>query len=261
MRCMTIGIELCLLLGLVGCAGTGDETDTAKTVASLRLGNGNEVHFYDFGTTALVTETGAAYTKPALDEPEIPAGELVNLWRKLAPEQPAPEALIALQNRLVQANIDNPASNARASRSDKPISETGGIPSISSRIEPALRTLEGCNNGCCDREWLQTLSTCSYTGWSSRWFLFNYGYSYANRGDIFNFRGLVCAATGTSSWSVHVGSYNKNFQVSEATYTTWSWTGGSSIWCGGMCGEDMTSTVNTSSARHLHTYCGMVQDD
>ena len=283
MMCGRVKIGMFLLLGLFGCAGTGDEPranttesavpdDMPAPVASLHLSNGNDVHFYDFGVGALVTETGQAYTTPALDETDIPASELVNVWNRLAPQEPAPKALIALRDRLTEASVGDGASQPPVSlkvdhgtAADQSGSATEGATADENAsprpIKGALRIQRGCSNGCCDQEWLSTLSTCFYTGWDYRWSLYNGGYSWANTNNIWHMRGLVCSASGTSSWVIGVGGKAYGIQVAEATYYNWSWTASSSIWCAGYCASDMTSTVNSASNQHLHAYCGMVQKD
>jgi hypothetical protein len=257
-------INVSLLWGLVGCddpaAGTAP-IDRPVPVASLRLANGNAVEFYDFGDGALVTESGAAYTAPSAELTTIPAGGLVNVWQKLAPADPAPQALIDLQSRLVQVKRDDRAPAVRVATKVAPRMEGGGDSLAGSKLELSPRKLVGCANGCCDEAWLKTLPTCFYTGWDDRWFYFNGGYSYANSSGIYHFRGLVCSAIGQSEWTVKVAGHTYSLPVKEATYLNWSWVAGESIWCAGFCAENLKSTVNSPSDRHLHTYCGMVQYD
>jgi hypothetical protein len=261
-------VRLALLLATAtatACNGDGNDPggpdNTPAPIASLHLDNGNEINFYDFGVGALVTEMGAAYTPPALDGTDVPAGELVNTWKRLAPKTPVPNGLVELQDRLLQTSANNsaaaPAVSAKAAR----MGQAGGDTTASSQpLGNVLRTLVGCNNGCCDEAWLRTLYPCSST-WDWEWFLFNYLDSYANHDDIYAYRGLVCAATGTSKWTINVGGTHGPFQVQEAHYLQWNWTAGRSIWCGGFCGEDMHSTVNSQSDQHLHTYCGKIGED
>ena len=50
--------------------------------------------------------------------------------------------------------------------------------------------------------------------------------------------------------------------VPEATYRTYSWYAAYDLfWCGGWCGKNLISSVNSSNAQRSHTYCGIVTFD
>jgi hypothetical protein len=231
-------------------AALGNHPDAVATVT---LGKGHTVDFFDFGTGVFITETAPAYTPSVLDKtsPEEKQNTL-GLWAKLSGGAPAPEALqLALQRAL------NPANAARSQTPHGLSPQQGGVvlePTVDVQEEGLLAAPNGCNNGCCDYEWLSTFSQCQVP-YAFSWFLYNYGYSFANSGyDIKHFKGLVCAATGTSTWHVHIGSAGGDWTIAEAHYMTWQW----NAFCAfGICSDfPATTSVNTSAAQHLHTYCG-----
>jgi hypothetical protein len=101
---------------------------------------------------------------------------------------------------------------------------------------------------------------CNIHGWIN-WFLFNFGWSYANSNgqDIKHYKGLVCAASGTSSWHWQVDStpYNYTWSVAENTFAVAYWDASCPL--GGVFGcydYPASSYVNSQAAQALHTYCG-----
>lgn len=222
-----------------------DDVSAAPLVASLKLRSGQVIDFYDYGSSALVVESGAAYMTPALPNTKesIPGDQIVNLWTLLAPETPVPAALADLQRRLASLPSYSEAAPAM------PSLDTGGAKSsISGSAVPNAPV--GCNNGCCDFNWLSTLTECQGHYFYS-WFLYNYGWSFANSSNDALYQGLVCSAVGTSIFTVSVGGSGGTWSVPQATYRWFHWTAGSTR-------QSMTSSVNSSSAQHLHTYCGGV---
>jgi len=245
-----------LLGGMLGCATSAEDprggpdkvanveeaisAPRAPTpVASLKLTGGQVIEFYDFGTAALVTETAAAYVSPVLNSESLPADQLVGTWARLAPTTPVPPALEDLQHRLTRLPADLDAPKVA------PLLDTGGakLGNFGSAIRSAP---VGCNNGCCDFNWLATLSECK-GGFSYNWFLYNYGWTYANGSNVGLYQGLVCSAIGTSTYSVQLPGAGGVWSVPQATYRWFHWSGSRG---------SMSSTVNSSSNSHLHTYCG-----
>lgn len=232
---------------------------TPKPIADLVLSNGNTLEFYDFGSGVLVSELGKAGITPTLDSHKPPealekspsAGDkLKALWQSVAPDQEMPASLRNIQTRWANSGLMPPAmSKPRVS----PV--FSGIPFESRMSSPNLLPKAaapvGCNNGCCDEAWLRTLSQCNlHLDYS--WFLFNYGYSYANTNGVDWFRGLVCSANGTSSWKVNVSDGSGGtWSIPQAHYRTY-------YWIAGLIDRDVRSSVNTSSNQALHTYCGSV---
>ncbi len=235
-------------------AGPADVSKTPTPVASLTLKNGNTVEFYDFGTAGLVMESGAAYTAPVVTgNQKISPEELVPTWTKIADGAPVPAALQQLQERLLSQ------SGTPHSEPIKDVAPSRGAVSLSALPEVqapqiSARSLDGCNNGCCDYDWLSTFSQCQNPEDYS-WFLFNYGATWENSGnDVQAYVGMVCSASGTSTFHVAIGSAGGDWNVPEATWRSYSWTAYCPWW--GCYDDPARTSVNTSTDMHLHTYCG-----
>jgi len=224
-------------------------------VASLKLTAGHVVEFHDFGSSALIVEAAAAYTPPALSfAGPISADQIASIWTHLAPGTPVPPELRDLQRRLTSL----PASSVEPEVLSSP--EIGGDKIGSSRIAPSAALPAapvGCNNGCCDSTWLSTLAECQGGGWDYSWFLYNYGWTFASTGSTRTYQGLVCAALGTSTFSVNIGGYGGTWSVPQATYRWYHWVAGTDFF-GSPIRQSMTSSVNSSSNSNLHTYCGRI---
>lgn len=223
-------------------------------VASLALTSGQTVEFYDFGGAALIVETGAAYSSPAVNAAgAIPADQLTEIWTRLAPGAPVPPALANLQHRLTSMPERSAAPGAVASTS------TGAErPAISGTVQPDAP--DGCSNGCCDAAWLLTLAECQSSGWDYSWFLYNGGWSTATSTDDIAFQGLVCSAQGTSTFAVSIGGSSGTWNIPEATYHWFHWTAGTDLF-GSFNPKSLSSSVNSTANQHLHTYCGRVLYD
>ncbi len=234
-------------------------SSTPIPVADFALPNGNVVEFYDLGSGVLVSELGKAGVSPvidketSLDSPESPANgsdRLTALWKSIAPNREIPKSLRDIQTRWIKQGA-TPYSVPKPSMAP----EFSGLPMkptmSSTNPMPKAAAPTGCNNGCCDEAWLRTLSQCSlHLDYS--WFLFNYGYSWVNSNSVDWYRGLVCAAKGTSSWKVNVSDgHGGTWSIPEAHYRTY-------YWIAGLFDKDVRSSVNTSSHQALHTYCGSV---
>jgi hypothetical protein len=255
-----------VIAAISGCAGDLDhelsDNQSAATlaapsaskptpVASLTLANGNVIDFYEIAGRGLVTESGEAYSTPAIkSKADLHDGRLVEIWTALRPDVAVPQALTDLQARIDSQPPPDPSQK-------KPHDpRSGGAP-----LDPAtvgvqdgfLASPDGCNNGCCDYDWMNTtFGQCYDHSWDYSWFLFNYGWSYANFNDISFFQGFVCSASGISTWHVNISGDGGTWDIAEAHYLTYWWLECGWPWCGG----DATTSVNTSTAQHLHTYCG-----
>jgi hypothetical protein len=233
---------------------SGSPGSAPVPVASLTLTAGHVVEFYDFGGAALIVEAGAAYTSPALNSAgPIPVDQLSGIWTRLAPETPVPPALAGLQQRLMSLPAD-PAAPKRAPASDVAGARMGG----SRTALPAAPV--GCNNGCCDEEWLYTLAQCYQANWNFYWFMVNYGWTAVTSTFDAEVGGLVCSAQGTSTFSMNIGGSGGTWSVPEATYRWYHWTAGTDFW-GGPIPKDMSSSANSETNQHLHTYCGHLRYD
>lgn len=139
---------------------------------------------------------------------------------------------------------------------DDPEDTTGGADERSEGNGALV--MSGCNNGCCDFDWLSTFWWCP-APWDFNWFLCNYGWSFANGNDEIFYDGFVCSAEGTSTYKVTVDGDGGIGSVPRATWKTYSWTAG---WVPifGWDEEDVRSTANSSASPHLHTYCGGMEN-
>lgn len=231
-----------------------------KPVASADLPNGNTLEFFDFKSGALVVESGKAGVVAHLGkEPESealakasadPGEKLAAIWKSAAPDRAVPKALLDMQERW-----KHPPAGVSLSREIPSGPGAAGIrfevPDAPSAPLGKKATPVGCNNGCCDAEWLATFGQCQGGDWPISWFLFNYGYTWANYSDADYVNGMVCAANGNSSWKMKVGSSGGTWTVTPAHYKAWKWVSG---WFD----EDMKSSVNSSTSQALHTYCGVL---
>jgi hypothetical protein len=235
-------------------ASSSKPSTTPTPVAALTLKNGNTVEFYDFGAAGLVMESGAAYTKPVVTgNQRISPEELVPTWNKIADGAPVPAALQQLQERLMHQ------SGTPNSEASKELAPSKGAVRLSESPEAqspqiSARSLDGCTNGCCDYDWLSTFSQCQNPEDYS-WFLFNYGTTWENSGDdVQAYVGMVCSASGTSTFHVAIGSAGGNWTVPEATWRSFSWSAYCPWW--GCYDDPARTSVNSTTDMHLHTYCG-----
>lgn len=221
-----------------------------KAIASIHLDNGNLVEFFEASNGGVVTETGPASTDPTVQR----TGErnFVRLWQRLAPGKPVPEALANLQARLIEDS--QPQAQVSGQPKAAPQVTWGGGRGITAM------TPSGCNNRCCDYEWLvATFGACN----DGDWLMFNKGWSYANATNIKYYQASVCSASGTSNFKFKVAgspSAFGNWDIPEGYYRSALWVADFTVlWpCWGYCLGSMTSSVNSPSDMHLHTHCGFV---
>lgn len=227
-------------------------------VAKVILPNGNTLEFQDFESDVMVMETGKAGVTPFLDETRASealdklgvtsAERLAGIWKLAAPGTPMPQALKDIQTRLK----DQPDLSMSRER-PAPLSEIFGesLRGQSGQALPKAAAPVGCNNGCCDFQWLSTLNDCRKY-WDFNWFNYNYGWSTVNSTSIDAWAGTVCAATGNSIWKVNISDgKGGSWTVPQGYYKSY-W------WYKGTWDKNATSSVNTSASQALHTYCGNV---
>ena len=220
--------------------------------AKLTRNDGHIIEFYDFGNGVMVGEEGLAGSSPVL--PDSADTDLVELWNQLVTNgEPAPEAIFNLEAKRQQLlrRSGRTASKAITQR-EATSNEFGGTSLSSDATTSAARVLQGCNNGCCDYDWLSTkFLGCMGLG-DLQWFLFNYGSTYANANDAAHFTGTVCAATGTSTWTFRMDEQFTR-SIAEGHYYSYRYT--TDAW---FDNPDVRSSVNTAQNPHLHSYCGFV---
>ncbi len=252
----------------------GHRSATPNSIASLDLPNGNVVRFYVIGSRALVTEEGKAYTPPATNA--IPQtmkrnDHLVDTWRMLAPEQPVPDALVDAENlitgvprrTLLEGEPPRPQPEAvppGAVQQAGPASDDSAHPRVQTGGEHAAATddLYGCNNGCCDPNWLYSYFQECHSGDGS-WFLFNYGWSWAySGGEVWTFDAMACAAVDWSLYTIYIwGDSTWAWWIPESYYQRFVWYAAYSPWWG-WDEKEMSTTVNDPNYTRLHTQCGSV---
>lgn len=235
------------------------QNSTPTPIAKIDLKDDHAIEFYDFGDDVLISESGKAGTPLSLNAENQPAAliksgvatheVLSRVWNSISPSTAVPKSLLDIQARWKASPPQARPQLLEFSRN------AAGLPFGQSLngSQPLAKAAApvGCNNGCCDAQWLNTLSQCS-NSYDFDWFLYNYGYSYANSGDVDYYTGMVCSAAGTSTYKVSISSGSGGtWSVPQATYRTYWWSAGT--W-----NKSMTSSVNSSGNQHLHTYCGGV---
>ena len=254
-------------------APTGPLGELVPTV-SIALQNGNTVDIYNFHKAALVLERGEAYTAPRVPAlaGSMRADRLVELFHSLRPDLPVPAGLVDLQRELTTARGPAPTQEAARKLTAEAqalsqaalvapggVSGGGQVAHTRDGIGVQTNSLIGCNNGCCDTDWTRNTLCSDYTakfGWDYTWYLFNYGWSYANSSSNWYYGGTMCSATGTSTFRVSVGDGDGGtWSVLQQHYLLWWWAAGTDYW-GNFNMEPVSSSVNSSTDSHLHMYCG-----
>lgn len=224
-------------------------------VVRIDLENGNTLEVYDFGTEALVMERGAS---PEPVATRIQGLSLVEMYRTVRPGLPVPASLTELQER-TGGTIGSHEHAPSASHTPTSIGgELFASAELRSPTAPRTESPIGCNNICCDPVWLKA-NICNVTGYDYTWYLFNYGWSYENDGSISRYYGAACSASGTSQFNVSVNGSGGDWSVPQGTYVWYSWVAGCYLFnC--PANESQSSSVNSQSNQHLHTYCGGIWD-
>ncbi len=257
-----LAAALCLVTS--GCVGSAPAHEDAPstTVAqeavhpepdvSFAIDHDTTVEVYDFPSGVLVMETGKAEgSKPVLKDYKelLDSGRLVEVFTKLRPDLEVPERLIALQAKAgtgAASSSGNVAAPAEGGSSSK-----GGASSV-------VGTDNACNNVCCDPTWLSN-NVCNGLGnYPYNWFLLDYGWSYENSSSMVNYLGTVCAGVGTSVFTVNVSDGNGGQWSVPAGYYRWyNWVAGCYLFnC--PASKSISTSVNSQSNQHLHSYCGGV---
>lgn len=236
-------------------ASEGGDGDLTTPVATLTLGTGQKLEFFDAGKGALVSESGPAGLAPVWNRPgRIEVRQLLDIWGAASPAGlPAPGALRNLQARLMRQEALRPAvSNLTASNlaaTETPFDESPvGLP------DGTFAAPQGCSNGCCDFDWLSTFLECQGAGRADfSWFHFKAGTSFGKGDDAFHFRAMACAAQGDSTWRVHIQSGGGGtWTIPEGHYRTIGATGGL------FDDPNVGSYVNQNLPPHMHSHCGII---
>jgi hypothetical protein len=119
-------------------------------------------------------------------------------------------------------------------------------------------TRDGCNNGCCDYDWMYNSFDECQGGATWSWFLFNRTWSVVDSGgDVYGDNMFACSASGTSHWIVDVGDGSGGeWDITQAHWRKfWWWSPCNWPFCTG--DEWVVSGLNWSSNPHLSTHCGL----
>lgn len=242
--------------------------DHPPAAVTIELENGNVVEIYDFADVPLVVESGVAGVTPALPELKhlVKQNRLVELFSALRPDLRVPSKVATLERAFAEKarlHSDDPPQireELRAADQGMAASRDGAgltAPDVGGQRfgeGPGLQTkqLIGCNNGCCDPVWTAQEPCAHGNPVDYSWFLFNYGWSYANGSGALIVDTATCAAIGTSTFTVSISDGSGGtWSVLEAHYKTFWW----GAW---FYNRSYSSTVNTASNQHLHTHCGYI---
>ena len=223
-------------------------------VLSQALGNGNVLEFFDLGDAALVSESGkAGGTTPADHGENHNVDQLLNVWQTALPGRPIPQILHDLQERLIKhSGFSQAVPDLKITKDfvgGEPFTPASGGPGPGA---PLAKQSPICNNGCCDFNWVSRVPQCTDYNYF-HWFLFNYGWSIINRNYLLFAWTYVCSSIGTSYYTLDFMGKGGILPVPEGGYRTFE------IYADWPRRYNMTSSVNSESNQHMHTYCGKVQ--
>jgi len=125
----------------------------------------------------------------------------------------------------------------------------------------ATDALYGCNNGCCDPDWLVN-DMCPQFDYS--WFYFNSTWSWynSNNDDVWTSDSFACAAIGWSHLRVSIGGTDYAYWIPEANYQYVHWIAGTN-WHLGWDTKQVVSKVNLdpTDTQNVNTHCGGIDYD
>jgi len=272
------------LLALVvsACGGPGDSSiPIGKThpdpIASLSLENQSVLEFYEIDHRVLIMETGPADVQhvPFMKEHAdmVAAHRLVDLYTAAAkPSTPVPSALAELQSRYpALSETDRLAGSTRVESVTPPSTgnfqtSKGQAPNRSGGSKPTgpqPQALDsGCGNGCCDRNWVtNSLCTPNTNGATFSWLDYEFGNSYENSSNYWQWWAAVCAGVGTSTWRLNPTDGGPFVWTVNQGYYLITWDSPSCSPPGSFClRPSVTTTVNDPNNNHIHDYCGGAWD-
>jgi hypothetical protein len=218
------------------------------------------VELYEFSSGVLVREEGkAGVSQPVLSRYQdlVQSRRVVDLFRAIKPDSSVPSELVALEARLNSLHAGSPP---KVGITRTPSAEADGLAAEDTASAAAksagVRPDNVCNNGCCDWSWLQNNLCTNLSGWPYTWFLFNYGYDYANSNSMDAYGGHVCSAIGTSTFGVSItdGS-GGTWSVPQGNYISYGWLAGC-YFLNCPSYQAISTSVNSQYNQHTHTYCG-----
>jgi hypothetical protein len=191
-----------------GCMTADDAAapERLAPITSLALANGNTVEFYETSPgMLLVSETGRVGIPP------VPTSALrpLDLYRQLAPGQPAPEVLVAAQAR----------ADARFKDSAPPAGDTepAPMPQVASAVPGYI------DNQSCDDHWFDDTFCTGSPDWQMC-LLNHWDGAYAQLGSVDWVKHATCADIGNITLQIQMGDGTGGiWDVLEGHYRWFSW--------------------------------------
>ena len=243
---------------------SSEHPDATVTIA---LEDGKTIELFDLPAGVLISESGKAEAEGSTLlqgnrelKGLLATNRYVDAFLALQPDRPVPEALIGLQARHPVLPVQLPAEQTAAGVAGGDVAppppvEPGGSASYSGGggkpgLAPGQKTPQTtCTNACCNYTWLQN-NICLTS--LMDWFYLDYGWSYQNSGPVLDAYAAACAVSGTSLFTISIGDGSGgSWSVPAGYYRSFGW-GGS------VFPYSMSSTVNSQSNQHEHTFCGYV---
>ncbi|HEX2871740.1 MAG TPA: hypothetical protein VHP33_10795 [Polyangiaceae bacterium] len=225
--------------------------DFAPVVASKTLANGIQFKIYDVAGGAMVMEAGEAYAERPYKLAKGERHSLTKLWAAIAPDEPMPDKLVALN-----ARVDDGKEPTRpaATRVAHP----------STNLSAQTEDLASCGNGCCSYEWMtETFPVCT-DDYDVDWMDFDSFYGSHNVNDAWFYEGFVCSASGTSHYEWTLGTANSgDIAIDQAHYFNHWWQAGVNWnpFGSNFYNEDLWAFVNEPFHQHRNTWCGGVEHE
>lgn len=257
---------------LEGDFGEEESLSDPELLATLTTELGNTISFYAFGSSVLLTEAGEAISYPVMDSlrAEATGGRnLLELWDMLSLSSvegplPAPAALVEMQRQLDTADR-SPAALAPSPTFEHlsgnqfggtDLDALGGNADLAPGLGHApthpsadIHALGGCGNNCCNYAWMSQLADCQSSFHKTQWKYYSIGWSRAYRTNSWITHDTVCAAVGTTHWTIQLGNSSLSMTVPQGNYYN-AW------WYNLSGGKLAYHRTNYQSAQALHSTCG-----
>lgn len=215
-------------------------------VVTMSFDDDKRVELYEIEGAVLIMEIGKAEgSSVSRRMPEafalLKANHYVEAFAAMQPGRPVPQALLDLQARHPEIEAAPREKKAVAGTQDPVATRLGG------GNEP-ISIESTCSNNCCNWDWL--VNNICGSGAPISWFYYDYGWSWENVSTVTYLDAIACAISGTSQFTLNMtdGS-GGSWSVEPGWYADWHWGGTPTPW-------SMSSTVNSRTNQHAHTYCG-----
>jgi hypothetical protein len=177
--------------------------------------------------------------------------DIIGTWDHFAKGASVPTALRELSDRLIAAAPDGAMS---AEVTTEPVSLEKPVSTAPTSVE---KTPVGCNNGCCDRDYLEGALGCGDPmGAGYNWYLPGINSCTYNPKVTFYY-GVVCAAVGTTTFKVNVGGKGGTWPVYEANWASYRWVASYNFFTG-YHRETVFTTTTGADGSTSHAYCGRI---